>query len=72
MDYADDVNLTGDDFTTVDRNTDVLLKDYKYICLAVNTRKTKYMEIGRHRGVMANEHIRLGSNSYEKANTFKC
>ena len=31
-----------------------------------NTRKTKYMEIGRHRGKIANEHIRIGSNSYEK------
>ena len=27
------------------------------------------MEIGRHQGMMANEHI--GSNSYEKVKTFK-
>ena len=25
------------------------------------------MEIDRHRGMMANEHTRIGSNSYEKA-----
>ena len=36
--------------------------------LAVNTRKTKYMEIGRHRDMIANEHI--GSNSYEKSEKF--
>ena len=29
------------------------------------------MEIGRHRGMIANEHIRIGSNSYEKVKTFK-
>ena len=39
--------------------------------LAVNTGKTKYIEIGRHRGMIANEHIRKGSNSYEKVKTFK-
>ena len=33
--------------------------------LVVNVGKTKYMEVGRHRGIMANEHIRIGSNSYE-------
>jgi len=29
------------------------------------------MEIGRHRCMIANEHIRIGSNSYEKVKTFK-
>ena len=38
--YADDVNLTGDDIRSIERNADVLFN-------AVNTRKTKYMEIGR-------------------------
>ena len=32
----------------------------------VNIGKTKYMEIGRHRGVIANAHIKIGSNSYEE------
>ena len=32
--------------------------------LAVNIGKTKYMEIGRKRGVIANAHIKIGSNSY--------
>jgi len=38
----------------------------KDIGLAVKTGKTKYMEIGRHRGWIANAHIKIGSNSYEK------
>ena len=29
------------------------------------------MEIGRHRGMIANEHIRVGCISYEKVETFK-
>ena len=48
MTYADDVNLTGDDIRTIERNADVLLNAYKDIGLAVNTEKIKYMEIGCH------------------------
>ena len=44
--YADDVNLIGDDIRTIERNADVLLNSCKDIRLAVNTGKTKYMEIG--------------------------
>ena len=29
------------------------------------------MEIGRHLGMMENEHIPVGSNSYEKVKTYK-
>ena len=56
---------------TAERNADVLLNACKDIGLAVNTGKTKYREIGRHRGVIANAHIKIGSNSYEKVETFK-
>ena len=60
--YADDVNLIGDDIR-IERNADVLLNAYKDIGLAVNTGKTKYMEIGRHRGMIANTHIKMSSNN---------
>ena len=39
--------------------------------LVVNTGKTKYIEIGRHRGMIANAHMKIGSNSYEKLKIFK-
>ena len=29
------------------------------------------MEIGCHRGIIANAHVKIGSNSYEKVETFK-
>ena len=35
----------------------MLLNACKDIGLAVNIGKTKYLEIGRNRGVIANEHI---------------
>jgi hypothetical protein len=44
----------------------VLLNACKDIGLAVNIRKTKYMEIEDHRGMIANEHIKIGSNSFKK------
>ena len=40
----------------------------KDIGLVVNTGETKYMEIGRHRGMIENKHIRISNNSYEKKN----
>ena len=49
----------------------MLLNACKDIGLAVNIGKTKYMEIGRHRGVIANAHIKIGNYSYEKVETFK-
>ena len=63
---ADDVNLLGDDIRTIERNADVLLNAYKDFGLSVNIGKTKYMETGRHRGMRANAHIKIGSNSFEK------
>ena len=44
--YADDINLIGDDIRKIERN--VLLISCKDIGLAVNTGKTKYMEVVRH------------------------
>ena len=68
MTYADDVNLISSDLK-IERNSDVLLNACKDVSLAVNTGKTKYMGIGCHWGMIANEHI--ASNSYEKVKTFK-
>ena len=56
--YADKVNLIDDDIRTIERNLDVLLNACKDIGLAVNTGKNKYLEIRRHRGMIANEHMK--------------
>ena len=36
------------------------------ICFSSKHRKTKYVEVGRRQAMMVNEHITIGSNSYEK------
>ena len=51
-----DVNLIGDNIRTIERNADVLLNACMDIGSAVNTGKNKYMKIGRHRDIIANEH----------------
>ena len=48
----------------------MLLNACKDIGLPLNTGKTKYMEIGHNPGMIANAHIKIGSNSYEKVKTF--
>ena len=53
------------DIRTIERNADVLLNACKDIGLPVNTGKTKYMEAGSHKKIMANEYIMAGSNSFE-------
>ena len=45
----------------------MLLNTFRADGKAVNSgKKTKYMEVRRHRCMMANEHIVVGSNSYER------
>ena len=50
----------------------MLLDGSKDIGLAANTGKTKFMELGRRRSMMANKHIVVDKNSYKKVKTFKC
>ena len=52
-------------------NAEVLLNTCRDIGLAVYTIKIKYMKIGPHWGMIANEQIRISGNSYEKVESFK-
>ena len=56
---------------TIERNADVSQNACKDNGLTINTGKIKYIKIGRNRGAVANEHIRIGSNSSEKVKTLK-
>ena len=42
---------------------------YKDIGLALNTWKN--VKVGRHQGMLGDDHIRIDTNSYEKVKTFK-
>ena len=66
--YGDDVNLIDIINLIYENNRNNACKD---IGLAVNTGKTKYMEIGRHRGMIANDHIKIVNNSYEQVKAFR-
>ena len=57
---VDDVNVIGDDVRTIERNAGVLIHACKDIGL-----KTKYIEMGSHWGMIANEYIKI------KVKTFK-
>ena len=58
LSYVDDVNLICDHIGTI-KKVELLLNACKDIGLADNTWKTKYMQIGRHQGLITNEHIRI-------------
>ena len=60
--YVDDVYLI-DDIRKIEINADVLLYACKDIGLAG---KIKHIEKGRHPGMIANEHIRIGINFNEE------
>ena len=48
----------------------MLLNACKEICFVVNKGNIEYMAVGRHCGMIANEHIAVGSISYGKVKIF--
>ena len=40
-----------------------------YLILVVNTEKTKYLAVARHRGMTTNEYIKVRYSSYEEVKT---
>jgi hypothetical protein len=55
LDYADDVNLLGDNIDT--KNTETLIDISKEVGLEMNVDKTKYMLLSRHQNVGQNSDI---------------
>jgi hypothetical protein len=64
--YADDVNLLGDNIDTIKKNTRTLI-----FGLEINTDKTKYMLLSRHRNAGQNHKMKMANIFFENVAQFK-
>jgi hypothetical protein len=56
--YPQDVNLLGDNISTIMKNTDALIEE---VGLEVNAEKTKYMLMSHHQNAVKNHNIKTAS-----------
>jgi hypothetical protein len=71
MDYADDVNLLGDNIDTINRNTETLIDASKEVGLEIIVEKTKYMLVPCDQNPGQNRDIKMGNRSFENMSQFK-
>jgi hypothetical protein len=67
--YADDVNIVGENFDTIQRNTKALIDASKEVGLEVNPEKTKYMLVSRCENAGQRQSIKIAwqcSNIWEQ------
>jgi hypothetical protein len=66
-----DVNLLGDDITTINKNTETLIDGSKVVGLEINVEKSMYVLLSHHQNAGQNRHIKLGNRSFENVSQFK-
>jgi hypothetical protein len=71
LDYADDVNLLGDNIDTIKENTETLIDGSKEVGLGITVEKTKYMLLYRHQNVGQNRDIKMANRSFGNVSLFK-
>jgi hypothetical protein len=71
LDYADDVNLLGDNTDTIKKNTETLIDASKEVGLEINIEKIKYMLLSRHHNVGQNRDLKIANRSFENVSQFK-
>jgi hypothetical protein len=62
---SDNVNLLSDNIDTMKKNTETLIDTSKEISLEVNTEKTKYMLLSRHKNAGQNRDIKITNKYFE-------
>jgi hypothetical protein len=70
LDYADDINILGENVDTIHRNTEALLDAGKEVGLEVNSEKTKYM-LTSHKKAGQKHSIKTVNRSLEGVEEFK-
>jgi hypothetical protein len=73
LDYADVVNLLGDniDTRTTKKNIETLLDATKHVGLEIKVEKTKYMLPSRHQNLGPNRVTKTAMRSFENLSQFK-
>jgi hypothetical protein len=71
LDYANDVNVLGDNIDTIKKNTETLIDSSKEVGLEINVEKAKYMLLSRQQTVGQNWDIKIANRSFENVSQFK-
>jgi hypothetical protein len=64
LQYADDVNLLGDNIDTIKKNTETLIDASKEIGLEIKVEKTKNMLLSRRQNAGQNHYIKIANKSF--------
>jgi ribosomal protein S2 len=65
------VNLLGDNKDTIKKITQTLIDACKEVGLEVNTEKTKYMLLSRHRNAGQNHDVKIANRCFENVAQFR-
>jgi hypothetical protein len=69
--YDDDINVLGDDISTINEKTETLLGTCRDVGLELNAEKLKYMIISHHHNSGQNQNVRIANESFENVAKFK-